>query len=799
MTDLMPLTSRLLRDDSAIVSILVAGTMMLSISMAGFAVDFGRGEFAKVELQAALDAGALAGGRSFNTDATEMENVALSYFGANWGDPFSSVLANGTPTYTPSSNLQTMTGFAQINVPTTMLWAIGQKNMVATANDVVLTPGQAGGLELAMVIDNTGSEAAGCKMFFVISAAQGMINQLYGVPNPSTANVISDGCNGSGTSATYTVPAYTKPAEPTYTPPAQAPNYFWTSIIPFVTQVSPVAPGSADMTNWIKNGWVNTRHENEFPTGDQWQGCVEARLATAPGDTTNDVYGGEDAVTSNLTLNGINLYGVELNPGQAPFQRYFFPSDDDIGRTPSAANPFEIQPMDYPVPLTSGNAADINYPYSTTTTPKEYGEPNAPVWPAFNVWNQNTSGATTDLPPNLPSLGAPNPPGGVPEFNIPNSLNTTGNSPATVVCPSCRYIVNSFAPNGATSEDNCSAITALAITCTPIGGRVATTNDEFADAVTNNSGFEFPPNDPNWPDDTTTTTNSTSQPGYKSGPNLGCPAPMLVMSSDYPTIMQNLAAMYPMSLGGTTTSVGLSWGFRVLSPNWAIAAPAPGVSGGTTTNVWQAGADTGIAGVNLPLPYNSVLTSPTGGKISMNKVVIFMTDGNNQWFTNVGGNTYTAYKTVDHTPLFDQQVKLSNGKMQAQPWNAATDIAASAGGVIPPSLSLQTVPTSLTTTTVDAYGNTMEDRETTASSIWTTNAWNLCQAMQADGIIMYTILLEFKTTDISSTIADGYAQNCATDPQAGTHFYELTGSQVSELATVFTAIGNDLSALRLSQ
>src|SRR5580658_4436996 len=259
------------------------------------------------------------------------------------------------------------------------------------------------------------------------------------------------------------------------------------------------------------------------------------------------------------------------------------------------------------------------------------------------------------------------------------------------------------------------------------------------------------------------------------------------------------AAMYPMSRGGTTTSVGLSWGFRVLSPNWAIAAPAPGVSGGTTTNVWQAGADTGIAGVNLPLPYNSVLTSPTGGKISMNKVVIFMTDGNNQWFTNVGGNTYTAYKTVDHTPLFDQQVKLSNGKMQAQPWNAATDIAASAGGVIPPSLSLQTVPTSLTTTTVDAYGNTMEDRETTASSIWTTNAWNLCQAMQADGIIMYTILLEFKTTDISSTIADGYAQNCATDPQAGTHFYELTGSQVSELATVFTAIGNDLSALRLSQ
>jgi hypothetical protein len=259
---------------------------------------------------------------------------------------------------------------------------------------------------------------------------------------------------------------------------------------------------------------------------------------------------------------------------------------------------------------------------------------------------------------------------------------------------------------------------------------------------------------------------------------------MLVMSPDYSKIMTNIAAMYPMSLGGTTTSVGLSWAFRVLSPNWAIAAPAAGTTGGVTTNVFQAGAvstQTGIAGLNLPLPYNYILTDPSGSRITMHKVVIFMTDGDNQWFTNAGGNTYTAYKTVDHTPLFDQ----------TPAWTATSDVP---GGKIPESLSrtATTLPTSLNNTT-------MTNRETSASTIWTNNAWALCDAMQADGVIIYTILLEFKTTDISSTISAGYQQHCATDSAAGTHFFELTGSQVSELNNVFTSIGNSLSELRLAQ
>jgi hypothetical protein len=81
----------------------------------------------------------------------------------------------------------------------------------------------------------------------------------------------------------------------------------------------------------------------------------------------------------------------------------------------------------------------------------------------------------------------------------------------------------------------------------------------------------------------------------------------------------------------------------------------------------------------------------------------------------------------------------------------------------------------------------------------TAEAWSLCQSMQNDGIIMFTVLLEFNDDDISTTTANGYKQYCSTDPNGGAHFFELTGTQVSQLANVFTSIGNSIATLRLVQ
>lgn len=730
MPELLPLTSRVMRDETAVASILLAGTMLLSFAMMGFAVDYGRAEFAKSELQAALDAGALAGGRVFYTSASQMQAEALTYFGANWGQPFRASIVGGQPTYTVPATLDSIKGHATISVKTTLLWAIGQSTMLATASDKILTPSQNGGLELAVVLDNTGSEAQGCKMYYLISAAQSMVNQLYGVANPGTTNIISNGCTGSGTSATYTIPSYTKPAQPVYTAPKVAPSFFWTSIIPFVTQVAPVVPGSTDMTNWTNNGWVTSRHLNEYPVADPWAGCVEARLANVPGDTSTpvspqagvspDPYGGEDAVSSNIAVNGLNLFGVELNPGQAPFQAYFNASDDDI--VPNIHNP-----------------KDANYPT---------GEPNAPVWPAFNLWNNEVSGTAVETPTD--------------------------------------YIITGTRPIIQTNLSNCPTVTGLGgDTCRTSRGVLMTNSGEFANGTTTNpTSYASSLTHPEiWPDDHTVPFSVTPNHNFNIGPNTGCPTPMTVMSHDYPTIMSSLAAMYPMSLGGTATNTGLAWAFRVLSPNWATASPAPGALHGTTTNVWQAGAPANSgapSGVNLPLPYNYILTNPSNGqRVPMQKVVIFLTDGNNKFGNGGGTNIYTAYKTADHSPLFDQSPR----------WDATTDVA---GGTIPPSMSASPPLSTLGTTT-------LTNRQANAATTWTNDAWALCDAMRANGIIMYTILLEYNASDISSTIANGYSQHCASDSAAGTHYFLLTGTQVSQLNTVFASIGNSVSALRVAQ
>jgi Putative Flp pilus-assembly TadE/G-like len=713
MKDLPPLMSRLVRDESAVVSIMLAGTMLVTLAMTGLAVDFGRAEFVKIELQAALDAGGLAGGNVFNTSATTMQNEAMQYFGANWRDPFQSSLPAGSPTYTatldPSTNTLTkLIGTASVNVPATMLWAIGQSTMAASASNVVDTPSQSGGIELAMVLDNTGSEATGCKLMYVVAAAQGMVNQLYGVQNPSTTNVLQPHSGCPTDSNAFSRPVYSFGG----TLPPNPPKFFWTTVVPFVAMVNPVP--SADMTTTVGvNTWknaagtatlVDSNHKSDYPLTDPWQGCVEARLYSVPGDLTDpydsftnasklpDPYGGEDAVPTQTSLNGVTIYGAELNPSQVPFTRYFWPSDTDI-----AAN--------------SANPADANFPN---------GEPNAPYWPAFNVWNNGTI------------------------FGDGQTILATNRSIA--VDALCDGFVGPKIPICITSNATNNLKTSAAVT------------DEYKQGPTAPAGTVSAGQ--KWAD------NTPSGYHYVYGPNFGCPQPMTVMSTDYKTIMSNIGSMFPIRTGGTATDIGLAWGWRALSPNWQ--------------GVWAEGANSGVSGQLLPLPYNSVLTDPsTGGKIAMKKVVIFMTDGNNSWFTGDGTNAYTAFKTLDHTPLLDQ----------SPPWTNTTNVPAKN---FPPNQAPK-IPVAVSSLSA------LAGRVASAETAMTNRAWALCDAMQADGILMYTILLEFNQSDISAATAAGYQTHCSTDPVAGTHFWQITGNEVSELSAVFTSIGNSLSELRLAQ
>ncbi|MEK0082823.1 pilus assembly protein TadG-related protein [Benzoatithermus flavus] len=109
-----------------------------------------------------------------------------------------------------------------------------------------------------------------------------------------------------------------------------------------------------------------------------------------------------------------------------------------------------------------------------------------------------------------------------------------------------------------------------------------------------------------------------SEPSY--GPNTGCPPPILPLSVEKSKAIAAINALLPESRGGTITSEGMAWGWRVLSPRWR--------------GLW-AGAPS-----NLPLDYDTP---------GMDKVMVVLTDGENQMLvTSYNGSLvspYTAYET----------------------------------------------------------------------------------------------------------------------------------------------------------
>jgi hypothetical protein len=93
----------------------------------------------------------------------------------------------------------------------------------------------------------------------------------------------------------------------------------------------------------------------------------------------------------------------------------------------------------------------------------------------------------------------------------------------------------------------------------------------------------------------------------QDGPNQGCPVSILPLTdvsttAGQNTVLNKIAAMWPRDAGGTQVHIGMTWGWRALSPT----GPFTAVNG-------------------HPLSYSDATT--TGWK----KVVVLMTDGEEEW------------------------------------------------------------------------------------------------------------------------------------------------------------------------
>lgn len=216
--------------------------------------------------------------------------------------------------------------------------------------------------------------------------------------------------------------------------------------------------------------------------------------------------------------------------------------------------------------------------------------------------------------------------------------------------------------------------------------------------------------DNNWTATNIDETNNAQNNGR--GPNLGCGPPILPLTAEKSTVLTSIAGMLPWHRGGTMANLGLVWGWRVLSPRWR------GLWGGATP-------------ADLPLDYHTPL---------MDKVMIILTDGENQWYDWPDGqpNSPSADYTAYGRPT-EGRLGVTNGG------SAATTI--------------------------------INNRMLAA-----------CTAMKAEGVIIYAI-----TFQLSSSSAQNLYRSCATSPA---HYFNSPSN--SSLQSAFDAIGKDLTNLRLA-
>src|SRR5690606_21868159 len=167
--------SRLHHDAGGNVTIIVALALTTLLAASGFAIDGLRAYALRAELSRAVDAAALAGGRSLYKD--DLNETVQSVFAANFPPgAFDAVVDN--PSVEPNLDTQSLKVSVTATLPTTLLRVIGKDRLQVHASST--TQSESGrGMELALVLDTTGS-MSGSKIAALKSASRDLIDVIYG-------------------------------------------------------------------------------------------------------------------------------------------------------------------------------------------------------------------------------------------------------------------------------------------------------------------------------------------------------------------------------------------------------------------------------------------------------------------------------------------------------------------------------------------------------------------------------------------------------------------------------------------
>lgn len=248
------------QDQRGNLALIFALSLLPLTAAAGAAVDLNRAFIVQQRLERALDAAGLAVGASPAATPEQMRAVAQSFFDANYNDK--EVGVPGKLLLTPGDSSVTLAATAEL--PTTIMSVVGFDKLTVGSEITVVRESKA--LEIAMVLDNTGSMAWNGKIGALRTAAEDLVSILFGDQD--------------------------------------TPEMLRMSLVPFVTAVNIKAEGF-DM-NWMDVDGNSKYHGENFdpnkgPTNHfelfngiknaTWKGCVEMRpepydtLDTAPTKT----------------------------------------------------------------------------------------------------------------------------------------------------------------------------------------------------------------------------------------------------------------------------------------------------------------------------------------------------------------------------------------------------------------------------------------------------------------------------------------------------------------------------------
>ena len=165
---------RFLRERSGNVMMMFGLTVIPLVIATGVAIDYGRGMIVKHRLAAALDATALAVGTELHKPAKELETKAQSYFKANY--PAEELGVPGKLDMTIKGKVISLSASAKVD--TAMMNLVGYREMTVAASTEVTR--KIRGVEIVMVLDNTGSMKNGGKIEALKTAAKDLVDILFG-------------------------------------------------------------------------------------------------------------------------------------------------------------------------------------------------------------------------------------------------------------------------------------------------------------------------------------------------------------------------------------------------------------------------------------------------------------------------------------------------------------------------------------------------------------------------------------------------------------------------------------------